>query len=281
MKMYVSDWTQDTAMLDLEENGLYDRLVKAQWQNKGEPLPNDTKILARLCFTTERKFKRIFPRIEHYFVTNRLQICNQRVAAEFKSAKSRNDTLRANGEQGGRPKSLKNKKTKEPKGSVLDNQKGNHLGNQMANQNGTKRLTNSLHISDIKVPKNPNGFFESPDGDEFDIKMHLFGTCMQWLMARATTSERNARSVIGAWIKKYGDETVLVAFSRGYQQNPLDAIGWLTKTLEALNGSADYAARRNSRTESDRLAILRGLADEMEAGRMAAERTNDREIAEG
>ena len=65
-----------------------------------------------------------------------------------------------------------------------------------------------------------------------DTKTTLFQPCLQWLIHNSGQPERRARAIIGKWIKAYGDETVLEAFTEARRKEPIEPVAWITACLQ-------------------------------------------------
>ena len=73
-QFYASDWISDPnrMMLSLEEQGAYILLYCHCW--RGYTIPTDREVLARMCNCSLDKINKIFPKIEHLFVTQSNQM---------------------------------------------------------------------------------------------------------------------------------------------------------------------------------------------------------------
>ena len=80
-RLYASDFDMDTNTWELEEIGLYFRLLMSQWVNG--PLPNDRKKLSKIARISSRKFQKLFPKVSHKFKQNDAgKLFNQRLEDE-------------------------------------------------------------------------------------------------------------------------------------------------------------------------------------------------------
>lgn len=66
MPLYVADYLADAAHLSTTEHGAYLLLIMTYWQ-RGEPLPDDDKKLARICRVGPREWARMKPTISEFF----------------------------------------------------------------------------------------------------------------------------------------------------------------------------------------------------------------------
>ena len=67
-RLYAADFDMDTNTWELEEIGLYFRLLMSQWVNG--PLPNDPQKLSKIARTSVKKFNYLFEKISHKFKKN-------------------------------------------------------------------------------------------------------------------------------------------------------------------------------------------------------------------
>lgn len=66
MPLYIADYQADTGHLTAIEHGAYLLLIMCYWQ-RGEPLPNDDRKLARICKMSGQQWARIKPTILEFF----------------------------------------------------------------------------------------------------------------------------------------------------------------------------------------------------------------------
>lgn len=94
MPLYVADYLSDAAHLTTVEHGAFLLLLMTYWQ-RGGPLPDDDRKLARICRLEPRSWKRIKPVISEFFEVSDGEWLNSRAERELASV---------------RDKSLKNRK---------------------------------------------------------------------------------------------------------------------------------------------------------------------------
>jgi len=74
-----------------------------------------------------------------------------------------------------------------------------------------------------------------------DLKDQLFGPCLAWLGERTRKPADKYRSMVGRWIKEWGEAAVLDAFLRARKESPLEPVAWIEGALRAggrKNGKA-------------------------------------------
>lgn len=94
MPLYVADYMSDAAHLSTLEHGAYLLLIMTYWQ-RGEPLPNDDKKLARICRLGPREWQRVRDILSEFFQVDCSTWSHKRVEQELANV---------------RDKSLKNRK---------------------------------------------------------------------------------------------------------------------------------------------------------------------------
>jgi uncharacterized protein YdaU (DUF1376 family) len=118
MPLYCGDYLADTKDLDIAQHGAYLMILMVTWRNRGEPLPDDDKVLARICgLRIDVWRKRFRPVLTKFFDLASGFWRQKRLDKEWLWVQKRGDISRANGAKGGRPKALKSQKTQNPAGS--------------------------------------------------------------------------------------------------------------------------------------------------------------------
>jgi uncharacterized protein YdaU (DUF1376 family) len=82
MPLYVSDYLADAGHLSTFEHGAYLLLIMNYWQ-RGGPLPNDEKQLARIARVTMPQWRKIAPTITRFFVSQGDFFVHQRIDREL------------------------------------------------------------------------------------------------------------------------------------------------------------------------------------------------------
>ena len=67
-RFYASDFFMDTNTWELDEVGLYLRLLMCQWVNG--PLPNDNKKLAKIAGISPKKLSNLIQKVSHKFTSD-------------------------------------------------------------------------------------------------------------------------------------------------------------------------------------------------------------------
>lgn len=97
MPFYIADYMADTSHLTTVEHGAYLLLIMNYWQ-RGQPLPNDDRKLARIAGIGPREWKRMRDTISEFFEISCSEWLHTRVESELailrsKSLKKRNGGL--------------------------------------------------------------------------------------------------------------------------------------------------------------------------------------------
>lgn len=120
MPLYLDEWEQSNVIgsMPASSEGLFLRLILKQWRN--ECLPTDEERCKSLSRAKDAEWKAFKPYFDEVFpVGDDGQRRNPKCDERRKTAISKIDRLRANGNLGGRPPKKTNEK---PNGSELDNQ---------------------------------------------------------------------------------------------------------------------------------------------------------------
>lgn len=121
MPLWVDDYLRGTKTMELEENGLYIKIILELWVD-GD-LPNDHKKLAKIFGVTTRTFTRVFNKLEGKFDVTSEFISHSRVNKERLKMISKSEKNAINGRKGGNAKAnAKANATNSltPKGSNID-----------------------------------------------------------------------------------------------------------------------------------------------------------------
>lgn len=190
MPLYVADYMSDAAHLSTIEHGAYLLLIMTYWQ-KGGPLPNDDKKLARICRLGPAQWKRIKPQILEFFDVSVLQLSHSRINSELAKV---------------RDKSLKNRKG----------------GLARAQQMLSERSADAqpyISDTDTVVPlAKANG--AAPDADK-----------VFWERAKAHIGGSNPGALIGKWKRDYGLAETKAAICASQLEGAIDPTSFITAVL--------------------------------------------------
>lgn len=111
MPFFVDDFDAHTSHLTLEEDGLYNRLIRLMWRSPGCSLPDDPRWLVRQLRIDQDTFIRIaLPLIDEFCTRKNGKIFQRRLMREWQRVKSKVDAKKNAGKKGGEAKALKEKK---------------------------------------------------------------------------------------------------------------------------------------------------------------------------
>lgn len=90
--MYPADYRAKTHGLSLAEHGAYNLLIMEYWI-RGEPLPDDDRILARICSCSEREWAKVSEAVRGYFqpavINGKRVLTNKRIEEELANARGK------------------------------------------------------------------------------------------------------------------------------------------------------------------------------------------------
>ena len=237
MPLYVDDYEAATAHLTLEEDGIYNRLLRLCWRTSGCSVPDDPSWIARRMRVDLDTYHRLVePIIKEFFGRANGRVSQRRQREEFQKANEVSRKRAAAGKKGGRPrKPLKTKETGESQ--VKANEKQNE----------------SIHNHSHKESSVSKDTGETPPLSEV-----IFNQGLRFLCNSGIT-EKNARSMLGKWRKAHGDERLLAALGRAQREGALDPIAFCEGVFRAAGSrEVDPAAGFNA---EDRAEYERRLAE--------------------
>lgn len=106
--LYVDDFEAATAHLTVEEDGVYNRLLRLCWRTPGCSLPNDHAWIARKIRLSVDDFERIGkPVLAEFFSLVRGRLVQRRLRSEYDDISRKKSARAAAGKKGGAAKALK------------------------------------------------------------------------------------------------------------------------------------------------------------------------------
>lgn len=118
LPLFTDAFIADTGHLSAQETGAYLMLMMVAWRSPECRLPDTDDKLARWARVDRRTWLRIKPAVMEFWTLADGFWSQKRLSKEREFVSKRAEVNRRNGEQGGRPKSLKNNDTQNPAGSV-------------------------------------------------------------------------------------------------------------------------------------------------------------------
>lgn len=115
--MYPTDFEADTAHLNLEEDGAYNRLLRLMWMTPGCSVPDDPAWISRRMRVDMVTFLRLIePIINEFCQRKNGRVLSARLQREWKKADETSRKRSEAGKLGGRPKAFENKDNQEKAG---------------------------------------------------------------------------------------------------------------------------------------------------------------------
>lgn len=106
--LYVDDYEAATAHLTIEEDGIYNRLLRLCWRTPGCSLPNEPAWIARKIRISQEEFDRVAaPVLKEFFVLSRGRLVQRRLKREFDDISRKKTARKEAGKKGGAAKALK------------------------------------------------------------------------------------------------------------------------------------------------------------------------------
>lgn len=238
MQLYVGDYLRDTQHLTIEQSGCYLHILMAMWTHGGS-LPNDEKILAKICRISARRWRAVNKPIMALLKVFDDKVSSKRLRKELTKARRTTAARRAAGKLGGRPKILKNNKL--PKANAK---------------------ANGFHARVLPEP-----YSVSPKGDtgvatpEFpDLRKQVFDLARPTLVVQGEAKSK-AGEIIGSWRKLLGndDATLLGILADVIAQQPACL---KTAMFKRFNGGGNGAHSPPSASRRGRSSVFELSRDE-------------------
>jgi len=148
MPLYVDDYEAATAHLTVEEDGIYNRLLRLCWRTPGCSIPNDDNWIERQM-RMRGKFLKIKPILTEFFKLKQGRWTQKKQRVLFCSASSTFQARSAAGKKGAIAKALKTKEKGSSKASNL-NKPG------LSNEQATRTIKNKKEIKkEINIISGP------------------------------------------------------------------------------------------------------------------------------
>ena len=124
MPFFVDDYEGNTAHLTLEEDGIYNRLLRLCWRTPGCSIPHEDAWIIRMMRVDDSTYiSKVLPVIREFFKVEKGRLYNPRLMREFLIAKEKHEKRVKAGQKGGRPaKSLKTNKTDQSNAKAMRKQ---------------------------------------------------------------------------------------------------------------------------------------------------------------
>jgi len=166
MPFFVDDYEANTAHLTLQEDGVYNRLLRLCWRTPGCSIPHDDEWIRRMMRVDQTDYaSAVLPIIREFFKVDKGRLYSPRLMSEYLIAKNKHEKRVKAGKKGGRPsKPLKNNETDENKALAKGKQtESNHNHNH--NHKDKKVIDKSITQKN-RGCRLPDDWFPKPE-DEF------------------------------------------------------------------------------------------------------------------
>jgi uncharacterized protein YdaU (DUF1376 family) len=201
MPLYVADYMSDAAHLSTLEHGAYLLLIMTYWQ-RGEPLPNDDKKLARICRLTPLQWKRIKPQILEFFDVAVLQLSHSRIERELSNVRAKS----------------------------LNKRKGGLARAEQMHSNRLAPAKQSDTDADTEEPL-AKAKGAAPASEK-----------VFWDKAKSHIGGSNPGAIIGKWKRDFGLAETKAAICASQIEGAIDPVSFITAVLRRNNGGGKVVA---------------------------------------
>ena len=201
MRLFVADYQADTMHLTTVEHGAYLLLLMNYWQ-RGKPLPDDDRKLARIAGLGPREWKRIKPAVSEFFEINCSGWFHKRVESELSHMRAMSLKKREGG---------------------LARAKQMH-----SERKAPAQQTDTEADTDSSVSKDTGA------GAPFDPEKIFWDNALGYL-------GQGKRSMIGRWCSKYGQLDTGKAITEAQINRAVDPIPYIERVLKkSSQGDWEY-----------------------------------------
>lgn len=237
-KMDPADWDNGTARLTLEQEAAYLRIVNSIHKHKG-PVPNVDRVLAGMFRTSTRRARALVLALQEAgkIVIDGDEIWNDRARSDLFHRGFTSISRSESGAKGGRMSG-------EARAKALKN---NNPDEAIASYREEKRRE---EYTDANA--------SAAEAAELTLRDQVWERGVRFLVARHV-NERQARSVIGRWLKDHKDGEVFEAFVAASKESPVEPVAWITARLTKTKGTGNGK-------QADRLASILAGASPVDSG---------------
>lgn len=250
LPLFVDDFEAATAHLTLEEDGVYNRLLRLCWRTPGCSIPDDRAWVIRRMRCDEETFDRVVaPIIGEFFKRENGRILQKRLRKEFEYVSSVSKRRKQAGKEGARAKALKS--------AEKDTSKASNLPEAISQQTPSKPQALTLTPTPTYSEANASGatappekISETPPAEIVPLPERkdgspkpeaiIFAVGVPLLIA-AGDSDKSARSYFGKQVKTFGAAAVAKVVTDAVTQRPLEPKSWILAALRCRDGPDDDA----------------------------------------
>lgn len=199
MAFNVDDYVSNTMHLTTRQHGGYILLICAAWKAKGL-LPGSDAALMAIAKLSAKEWREDGDVLKAFLTERGDGWVHERVEFEWKDAQALIDAKSKAGREGARKR---------------------WHGRRIAEPSQTQRQNDAPQPSPKPVSE------AKASGAGAPARQVIFEEALPWLVRRSGLDDRACRSIIGKWLKEYGDEPVLAAMQQAEQENPVDPVPWI------------------------------------------------------
>lgn len=207
---YPTDFMHGVRGLTAQEVGIYTMILCRIYEENG-PVEYHQARLSTYCGTSQATLEKVFARLVDL---GKLDLSDGMVGngRALKEIASRETRIKSNSQAG--KISAEKRQQKQRRAATDVQQAFNHTDTD----------------TDIDTEANASDADASPDEPDFRDEIWTRGVAY---LQRKGIAERNARTVIGKWIKDHGDAAVFSAFEAASRERPVEPVAWITARLGA------------------------------------------------
>lgn len=227
MPVFGDAYLADTHHLTLEEHGAYWKLLLIAWRTSDCALPNDDKRLAMMLGLTPKKWAKLKPIIMAFWKLEdgRWRQKRQTNVRRFVEEKREQNREAANARW--------NNQGSENKGNGSSERISGRNSERTSGRYASQTQTHSSVISD--------DITAAESGEAFDPVKELIDRGIE-VLREGSIPEKQARSMIGQWRAKHGDDAVALAIAAASGRNLSQPLEWIAKRLHVRAAEGRTAA---------------------------------------
>lgn len=232
--LWVDAFQRDTQHLAADEVGAYMLILMAMWTRGACDFPDDDRRLAAVSRVSPRLWKgRIGPVIREFLTAQNGVLISERLRKEAAYVERQ-------------CKAQSDRKVSEKSANILKNKDVDLTADVT-----TDNTTDASSDQPTQLPNNPS-ITETivSDGDAVDATDEIWSKHREWLTQQGIP-DRQARSLIGKWLKDSTPEQVRNAFVDAFKAKTGDPVPYITEILKPAPDVQSLLAQAVRRSGSD------------------------------
>jgi len=214
-KMDPAAWDFGTSELSLEEEAAYLRIINAIHKHDA-PVPNVDRVLAGLFRCSTRKARGL---VDALMKAGKITIEDGKIWND----RARSDVVRRQFAH------------------ISSAERGAENAAKALEINEPSQATASTRIEENRIEDTEAIASDADASSEPDFREEVWARGVRFLQARGV-SERNARTVIGKWLRDHEAASVFSAFDAASRERPVEPVAWITARLGSPPKVADLSA---------------------------------------